>query len=398
MGLFSNEDQGKKWGLFTGKKLQEHLPPIDYSQYSEKDLFLEFKGENWSKRSNESKIAVLQEIEKREAEAHNREAATVIPINGGGCLGGYTSGKHTIEIRLTDNQFEDLDTLFHESEHANQSKSSMEYVNFSENDKKLMQIEDMKSSDERNSHYNKYSIPLYEVMTSELDANNAAIEKMSSLKEEFKYEAKYQMYLEGRQNYYANLADKIALNMNKKAAALLDTVGFAYKNNELSEEEYNELQNIIGKEGYDMCEKRSLEIDESMSPVNLQDKADIENLSLERNSQEEIFKANDEVEAVENVETEEAGMEEKNVEELAKEEAENEENGSAMLKELENSEVEDINFGEESVMIDYLDSGDENILIENESAIIEDLGELENIDNSSSESNDYSSSGDIGMD
>lgn len=375
MGFFSNKYHDKKCGLFFGKKIQKQLH-IDYSQYSVKDLFFEFKSENWSSRLDENKIATLQELEKREAASHNREVAKVVQINSGsGNLGGYDSGTNTIYIRLTNNQFEVLDTLFHESEHANQSRASIENVNFSENDKKLMRIEGMISSNGSKTHYDKYNTPLYEVMTSELDANNAAIEKMSSLKEEFKDEVKYQMYLEERQNYYAILSDKISLNADKKDAALLDTVESAYIRYELSEEEYNDLQNMIKKESYDMCEKRSLEICESISQTNIQDKTNIENLSLERNSQEEIFKDNIEIEGTD--------MEEKTMEELAEEKK-----GSAMLKELENIEAEDINLGEKSAMIDYLDSGVENNLMENESAMTEDLGELETIDDPSLESND----------
>ena len=184
--------------------------------------------------------------------------------------GGYNSGTHRIEIRLTDNQFEDLDTLFHESEHANQSKAPINSVSFSENDKKLMSVEDMTSSDGIRSHYSKYGSSLYKVMTSELDANNAALEKVSSLKNEYMDEEKYQEYLAGRQEYYDGLVDAIDIKSPEKKAALLNTIECAYVRDELSESEYRDLKELItNTDNYDLCEMRTTEINEVLSQVNL---------------------------------------------------------------------------------------------------------------------------------
>lgn len=259
MGLFSrgnrNDDSVKshKKGLFTGKKLHRGLKE-DYSQYSDQHLFEQFRSENWNLKTDEDKIAVLQELENREATLHSRPASEVVQAYGSN-YGGYSSSACRINIRLTDNQFEDIDTLFHESEHANQSRSPNSSVSFSENDKKLMEIEDMISFDGGSSHYNKYKPLLYEVMTSELDANNVAIEKVSALKNEYKDEEKYIEYLASKQDYYNVLADAINTKSSEKKSALINTVECAYNRNELSENECNELKELItNEENYDLCE------------------------------------------------------------------------------------------------------------------------------------------------
>ena len=285
MGLFSRGNknniptQAEKKSIFGGKTFRTESVE-DYRQYSERQLFAQIRSENWNVKRPEDKIAVLQEIENREAAAHSRPAAKVVQAYGSS-YGGYISGIHRIEIRLTDNQFEDLDTLFHESEHANQSKSPINSVSFSENDKKLMSVEDMTSSDGIRSHYSKYGSSLYKVMTSELDANNVALEKVSSLKNEYMEEGKYQEYLAGRQEYYDGLADAIDIKSTDKEAALLNTIECAYIRDELSESEYSELKElIINTDNYDLCEMRTVEINEVLSQVNLQDRTSVENLSL----------------------------------------------------------------------------------------------------------------------
>ena len=139
----------------------------------------------------------------------------------------------------------------------------------------------MTSSDGIRSHYSKYGSSLYKVMTSELDANNAALEKVSSLKSEYMDEEKYQEYLAGRQEYYDGLVDAIDIKSPDKKAALLNTVEGAYARDELSESEYSELKElIINTDNYDLCEMRTVEINEVLSQVNLQDRTSVENLSL----------------------------------------------------------------------------------------------------------------------
>ena len=172
---------------------------------------------------------------------------------------------------MTDNQFEDLDTIFHESEHANQYRSPNSEVNFSKDDKKLMLLESTLSSDGRTSHYTRYG-SLYQIMTSELDANNTALEKVLAEKEQFKDEEKYEFYLTNRQSYYSDLKVIISEKREEKKSALLETAESAYIRNELTEKEYTEIrENIINNSEYDTCEKRALEIDEKFEKAAAQE-------------------------------------------------------------------------------------------------------------------------------
>ena len=289
MGRFSwgngRVPQTGRKSLFGGKRLQNTEQP-DYSRYSVEDLCSQFKSENWKLLSDEEKIALFQEIENREAVGHNREPAKVIQAFGGN-LGGYNNITHVIKIRLTDNQFEDLDTIFHEGEHANQSRSSNKDVNFSENDKKLIMLEDTISSDGRNSHYFKYYTSLYSVMTSELDANNVALQKVLSFKEEFKDEEKYLAYLSSRQKEYEELAADIENKREEKKKALLETAECACIRRELTEKEFEKIKNnIINNFNYDSCEARTVEINEVLKNYDLSDKREIMNISLDTDSVE----------------------------------------------------------------------------------------------------------------
>ena len=178
-----NSEPEKKKNSFSGKTVSIKETK-DYSNYSNHQLFNQFKSIHWKNKTDDEKIAILQEIENREAEEHNRPPAKVIKCYSDN-LGGYSNRTNIIEVKLVNNQFEVLDSLFHESEHANQYRAPVNKVSFSENDRKLMKIEDMTSVDGVKSHYKKYENQLYNLMTSEIDANNAAFEKVSSLKKEY---------------------------------------------------------------------------------------------------------------------------------------------------------------------------------------------------------------------
>ena len=283
MGLFSrgnkNSEPEKKNNLFSGKTVTIK-DTKDYSDYSNHQLFNQFKSIHWKNKTNDEKIAILQEIENREAEEHNRPPAKVVQCHSNN-LGGYSNRTNIIEVKLVNNQFEVLDSLFHESEHANQYRAPINKVSFSENDRKLMKIEDMTSADGVKSHYKKYESQLYDLMTSEIDANNAAFEKVSSLKKEYIDEKKYKEYLTGRKLYFNEVENQSNLKYSLKRDALLDTIYGAYVRNEISEKEYQNLQQIIASDkNYDHCAERRTKINEALSHINTKDEESIKGLSL----------------------------------------------------------------------------------------------------------------------
>ena len=135
MGLFSrgnkNSEPEKKINAFSGKTVNIKETK-DYSNYSNHQLFNQFKSIHWKNKTNDEKIAILQEIENREAEEHNRPPAKVNQCYSGN-LGGYRYRTNIIEVKLVNNQFEVLDSLFHESEHANQYRAPINELSFSDN-------------------------------------------------------------------------------------------------------------------------------------------------------------------------------------------------------------------------------------------------------------------------
>ena len=283
MGLFSrgnkNSEPEKKNNLFSGKTVNIKETK-DYSDYSNHQLFNQFKSIHWKNKTDDEKIAILQEIENREAEEHNRPPAKVVQIYSNK-LGGYSYGTNIIEVKLVNNQFEVLDSLFHESEHANQYRAPINEVSFSENDRKLMKIEDMTSSDGKDSHYLKYDKDLYDLMTSEIDANNAAFEKVSSLKKEYINEKKFKEYLAGRKAYFNKVENESNLKSSMKKDALLDTIYCAFVRKEISEKEYQDLQQIITSDkNYDHCAERRTKINEALRDINPRNEESIKSLSL----------------------------------------------------------------------------------------------------------------------
>ncbi|MGN8859016.1 hypothetical protein, partial [Catenibacterium mitsuokai] len=283
MGFFSrgnkNSESEKKNNLFSGKTVNIK-DTKDYSDYSNHQLFNQFKSIHWKNKTDDEKIAILQEIENREAEEHNRPPAKVIQIYSNK-LGGYSYGTNIIEVKLVNNQFEVLDSLFHESEHANQYRAPINEVSFSENDRKLMKIEDMTSSNGKDSHYVKYEDDLYDLMTSEIDANNAAFEKVSSLKKEYINEKKFKEYLAGRKAYFNKVENDSNLKSSMKKDALLDTIYSAFVRKEISEKEYQDLQQIINSDkNYDHCAERRTKINEALRDINPRNEESIKSLSL----------------------------------------------------------------------------------------------------------------------
>ena len=274
-----NSEPEKKTNAFFGKTVNIKETK-DYSDYSNHQLFNQFKSIHWKSKTVDEKIAILQEIENREAEEHNRPPAKVVQCYSNN-LGGYIYRTNVIEVKLVNNQFEVLDSLFHESEHANQYRAPINEVSFSENDRKLMKIEDMTSADGYKSHYKKYENQLYDLMTSEIDANNAAFEKVSSLKKEYIDEKNYKKYLKDRKSYFNKVENESNLKSSMKREALLDTIYGAYVRNEISEKEYQDLQQLITSDkNYDHCAERRTKINEALRDINPRNEESIKSLSL----------------------------------------------------------------------------------------------------------------------
>lgn len=381
MGLFSRGNkknvslQTRHKSVFAGKKIQDKKE-IDFRDYSSEELLHQFKTEAWDKFMDEEKISLLQEIENREAIAHNREPAKVIQTYGSD-YGGYSEMSHIIEIRLTDNQFEDLDTLYHESEHANQSRSLSENEHYTADDKKLMLIENTTSSDGRTSHYTKYKESLYNVMTSELDSNNTALERVVAEKEKFLDEKRYQSYLINRQNYFRKCAEEVVEKREMKKDALLETTESAYIRYELTRNELEEIQKIVSDHSnIDSCEKRTLEISEALAKYDLENNEEISKISLDSNLNEQLEPA-EKVSAIREEEKTFEGIEILGEEIENVSEDKNEEEQSIIIDDLNSSYTGDREMDAESILFYDMDNDITEISSEESSIMADNMTEIE---------------------
>ncbi|WP_162610635.1 hypothetical protein [Blautia sp. An249] len=171
---------------------------------------------------------------------------------------------------------------------------------------------------------------------------------------------------------------------------------------EAEEEEETEEEEEEAEEEEEETEEEGEEVEaeeEEEAEVEEETETEIEEEAGEIEEEEEV-ETEDEIEADE-VESEEAETEEIEAEEgieieeaKSVEEVESEEMDSVMMDDIENGESEDFGCEENSVMIEDLDNSDEITEMENNSELLNDLGETEEMNSSISESNDYSASSD----
>lgn len=196
----------------------------DFLNYSDDELYNQFKSENWEKLTNDNdKLALLQEIENRDAKEMQRPPATVIwEPRDSERLGGWNCRGNIISIKIDDNQYEMLDSLKHEGEHAVQDYSPSSSSKISKEDKDLMNVENEISINGKDIHYRYYDDDLYDLMTSELDSNSKAFLFMSSQQDRFKSDEKFLEYVQGRKEHFEEVADKIdQLQLEKEKRYLL---------------------------------------------------------------------------------------------------------------------------------------------------------------------------------
>ena len=104
-----------------------------YASATDKELLTNFRSENWDKLNNNKRIAVLQEVENRNAASQGRTPCTVRSTDSKSEYGCYYPSSNRIEVnvndyiknangeRISNNSYQVLDTIYHEGEHAHQT-------------------------------------------------------------------------------------------------------------------------------------------------------------------------------------------------------------------------------------------------------------------------------------
>ncbi|MCD7809588.1 MAG: hypothetical protein LUH02_09610 [Erysipelotrichaceae bacterium] len=243
----------------------EENEKIDFSKMSKDELLDQFKSENFSQlKTDEEKLDLLQEVENRNAQLNGREPATVVQTNDPSLLGGYSASGHTIYININDNSYENLDSIIHEGEHANNAYSTTNASHISVDDKNLISLEHYQSVDPSQSHYGYYqqanNQDLYNIYSSELNSNNRAFTTLANEADRYGTDPNYVAYLQGRNDHYNTVADELSTMSNDKKAAYLETAKVNYERGLLTQAQYNSIEKSISSKEYtDSFEKTALD-------------------------------------------------------------------------------------------------------------------------------------------
>lgn len=203
MGFFS---------LFQPKKSQSNLDPhqkeiqdfkIQLATISNGALISNFRSDVWEKiNDNDKRIAILQEVENRNALQQGREPCKVKIIDSSAAdYGLYSSRNNTISVNINEyiisgkgvvynSSYEVLDTIYHEGEHAYQDKCIKTRTGLPKTTIDMCEVENIAGNYMGKIPYNH--------CTCEIDSNNFAVNKVMEVGTFFEGDPRYSEYLEKR--------------------------------------------------------------------------------------------------------------------------------------------------------------------------------------------------------
>ncbi len=255
--------------FFWSHSAKDKKQQIDYSSYSKDQLLDSFKSDNWEKLSEENKVAVIQEVENRNASEQGRPAATVVASHDSNLYGSYTSTDNQIKINVSDfSSYEALDTYVHESNHAYQSHCIEAGEGYDDHTLSMMEAE--MARDERGSLYNYATTsPAYDMQCNELDSNNKAAAFMLEQRERYENDPSYRDYIEERANHFNQVNSSIENNPEDRARLQNNQAYLAYVRGDITEEQYTSLSDNINNEDFkDTAAAQSQKIGTSMDALN----------------------------------------------------------------------------------------------------------------------------------
>ena len=253
-----------------GKRDEWHLPSeIDYSGYSDEEILDFFKSENWNVLDDKHRVAIIQEMENRNASEQGRSPATVVSLDSDDCYGQYNNLSNKLEVDVTNvSSYEVLDTYVHESNHAYQYYCINNKGKFNEETIDMIQAE--LARDENGNLYNyARSSPAYDIQCNELDSNNAAAEFMLAQRERYQNDSEYREYINERANHFANVNDSLIKNKEQRVAMQTDQTNIAYIRGDISEKQYSEIVDKLSDPNYeDPAAARSKELGGEFNELN----------------------------------------------------------------------------------------------------------------------------------
>lgn len=254
------------FAAFTSKKR--------YADYSNEELMSNFRSENWGKLSHSKRIAVLQEVENRNAASQGRKPCTVKPAESKNDYGCYYAHSNRIEVnvndsikdadgkRISNSSYQVLDTIYHEGEHAHQTNCVKNQIappqGLPETTRDLCKVEDSRGV------YPKFDkngnqvggVMRYSYCTCELDSNNAAARKVLESGEQFRGDTKYDEYLADRERHFERVSN---FDMSDVRSQQNDAVYKAYQNGDISQQKHDDMRlDKLNKEQPAFSEAKSL--------------------------------------------------------------------------------------------------------------------------------------------
>ena len=225
---------------------------------TDEELLRNFRSENWAKLSTTKRLAVVQEVENRNAATQGRAPCVVREATAMGNYGSYYSECNEIDINVQDyirnqdgsrsrnNSYQVLDSIYHEGEHAYQDYCVKNKIDASQGlpqtTRDMCKIEnarvtrsniDLGSGREytetrfiqdpkngsiqpktiqrklREGEFYNYKKRIdYSNCTCEIDSNNVAAKKVLQNQELFRDDAEYKDYLQDREKYFERVASK----------------------------------------------------------------------------------------------------------------------------------------------------------------------------------------------
>lgn len=259
------------WNNSTEENAQIEQERADYSSYSKEELLDTFKSEAWEGLDEDSRIAVVQEMENRTAAEQGRPAAEVVSSSDSSAYGGYTSTSNRISINVSDfSSYEVLDTYVHESNHAYQSHCIETEEGYDYDDHTLTMMEAEMARDEQGNLYNyARTSPEYDMQCNELDSNNKAATFMLEQRERYENDPSYRSYIEERAAHFSEVNSSIDNNPDERARLQNDQAYIAYVRGDITEDQYNLLSSNINDTKYqDSAVAQSKSVGASIAELN----------------------------------------------------------------------------------------------------------------------------------
>lgn len=226
---------------------------INYANSTDKELLSCIRSEQWSNLNDNQKIAILQEVENRNAAEQERPVCKVNKNNKMDSYGRYSLGENAIEVNLksagNNNSYNILDTVYHEGEHAHQ----VNCIKYGVNPPKGLPKETREMCE---LEFNGYRHPPqyqtiggkriitrepiieYGKRTCEADSRNFAVSKVMEDKEIFRGDPEYANYLQNTSDTIENYNSIKMAEIRKQQSEL---IWEARKNNDISQERYEDM-------------------------------------------------------------------------------------------------------------------------------------------------------------